>query len=139
MKRGLHLCYGDYKHRHFTVPEDLSLCVELADAVGEAADFIRMPADRETGRDPVYFEPLRELSVRRLALSVTTTRVTTSARASSCRRRRPAAAGSSSPSRPSAAWRGSTSAGRAGRHSSSCSSSTRGSRRRSGSASPFGR
>ena len=126
VKRGLHLCYGDYKHRHFTVPEDLSLCVELADAVGEAADFIRMPADRETGRDPVFFEPLRELSVRRLALSVTTTRVTTSARASSCRRRRPAAAGSSSPSRPSAAWPASTSAAPERRHSNVSCSCTRG-------------
>jgi hypothetical protein len=58
--RGLHFCYGDYKHRHFTVPEDLSLCVELANAVGDAADFVHMPADRETGREPAYFEPLRD-------------------------------------------------------------------------------
>jgi hypothetical protein len=70
IERGLHLCYGDYKHRHFTVPEDLSLCVELANGAGDAADFIHMPADRETGRDPAYFEPLRNLAPGRLALGV---------------------------------------------------------------------
>jgi methionine synthase II (cobalamin-independent) len=69
-ERGVHLCYGDYKHRHFTVPEDLALCVELANAVSDAADFVHMPADRETGRDSAYFEPLRDLSARRLALGV---------------------------------------------------------------------
>jgi len=70
VERGLHLCYGDYRHRHFTVPSDLSLCVELANATGERADFVHMPADRETGRDPRYYEPLRELDARRLALGV---------------------------------------------------------------------
>jgi hypothetical protein len=69
-ERGLHLCYGDYKHRHFTVPRDLSLCVRLANAVADSADFVHMPADRETGRDPAYFEPLRDLSPGRLALGV---------------------------------------------------------------------
>ena len=44
----MHLCYGDYKHRHFTVPADLSLCVELANGVGGAADFVHMPADRDS-------------------------------------------------------------------------------------------
>lgn len=67
---GIHLCYGDYKHHHFSVPADLSLCVELANAVGGDAAFIHMPVDRETGRDPAYFEPLRDLSARRLALGV---------------------------------------------------------------------
>jgi methionine synthase II (cobalamin-independent) len=72
VERGLHLCYGDYKHRHFVVPQDLSLCVELANGVGSAADFIHMPVDRETGRDPAYHEPLRDLRPvpRRLALGV---------------------------------------------------------------------
>lgn len=67
---GIHLCYGDYRHRHFAVPQDLSLCVELARAVSERAAFVHMPADRETARDPAYFEPLRDLSVKRLALGV---------------------------------------------------------------------
>lgn len=70
VERGLHFCYGDYKHRHFTVPENLSLCVELANAAGERADFVHMPADRETGRDPHYYEPLRGLRAGRLALGV---------------------------------------------------------------------
>jgi hypothetical protein len=69
-ERGVHLCYGDYKHRHFTVPRDLSLCVELANAVADRADFVHMPADRETGRDPRYYEPLRDLTPHRLALGV---------------------------------------------------------------------
>ncbi len=71
-QRGLHFCYGDYKHRHFAVPDDLSLCVELANRAGAdaRADFIHMPADRETGRDPRYYEPLRDLHARRLALGV---------------------------------------------------------------------
>jgi hypothetical protein len=72
IERGLHLCYGDYKHRHFTVPPDLSLCVEIANGVGAAADFIHMPVDRETGRDPAYHAPLRDLAPvpGRLALGV---------------------------------------------------------------------
>ncbi len=70
VERGLHLCYGDYHHRHFTVPQDLSLCVELAAAAGERADFVHMPADRDTGRDPGYFEPLQDLRSGRLALGV---------------------------------------------------------------------
>jgi hypothetical protein len=70
VERGVHLCYGDYKHRHFTVPPDLSLCVELANAVADSADFVHMPADRETGRDAGYYEPLRDLGVGRLALGV---------------------------------------------------------------------
>jgi methionine synthase II (cobalamin-independent) len=72
VERGLHLCYGDYKHRHFTVPEDLSLCVEVANGVGAAAQFVHMPVDRDTGREPAYHEPLRQLSPlpERLALGV---------------------------------------------------------------------
>jgi len=68
---GIHLCYGDYKHRHFTVPQDLSLCVELANAVSDLAAFVHMPVDRETGRDPAYFAPLKDLqTTHTLALGV---------------------------------------------------------------------
>jgi methionine synthase II (cobalamin-independent) len=70
VEAGLHFCHGDYKHRHFTVPQDLSLCVEPVNAGGARADFVHMPADRETGRDPAYFEPLRNLRDTRLALGV---------------------------------------------------------------------
>ena len=69
-ERGIHLCYGDYKHRHFTVPQDLSLCVELANTVSDVSDFVHMPVDRETGRQAAYFEPLRDLDAKRLALGV---------------------------------------------------------------------
>jgi methionine synthase II (cobalamin-independent) len=67
---GVHLCYGDYKHRHFAVPEDLSVCVEVGNAVSDRAAFVHMPADRETGRNPAYYEPLKDLSAKRLSLGV---------------------------------------------------------------------
>jgi hypothetical protein len=59
-QRGLHLCYGDYKHRHFKAPTDLGLLVRLANAVAAAAplDFVHMPVDRDNGRDPAYFAAL---------------------------------------------------------------------------------
>src|SRR5690606_2403136 len=69
-ERVLHLCYGDYKHRHFTQSRDLSLCVEVANAVGDAADVVHMPVDREAGTRTEYFEPLRDLATSRLALGV---------------------------------------------------------------------
>ena len=67
---GVHLCYGDWKNRHFAVPQDLSLCVDLANAVIDHVDLVHMPVDRETGRDPAYFEALRDLKPTRLALGV---------------------------------------------------------------------
>jgi hypothetical protein len=70
VEQGVHFCYGDYKHRHFSVPEDLSLCVRLANALSDVVSYVHMPADRDAGRDPKYFEPLRDLSARRLALGV---------------------------------------------------------------------
>jgi hypothetical protein len=69
-ERVLHLCYGDYKHRHFTQPQDLSLCVEMANAVADAADVVHMPVDRDAGTRTAYFEPLRDLGALRLALGV---------------------------------------------------------------------
>jgi methionine synthase II (cobalamin-independent) len=72
--RGLHLCYGDYKHRHFVAPTDLGLSVRLANAVAASSpfDFVHMPVDRENGRAETYFSPLRELAVgdAELALGV---------------------------------------------------------------------
>ena len=64
-ERGLHLCYGDYKHRHFTAPTDLDLLVRLANAVAARAsiDFVHMPVDREHGRSARYFAALSELRV----------------------------------------------------------------------------
>ena len=70
VEQGIHLCYGDYMNRHFAVPRDLSLCVQLANAVADAISFAHMPVDRETGRAPAYFEPLKDLAPTRLALGV---------------------------------------------------------------------
>jgi hypothetical protein len=70
IEQGIHLCYGDYQNRHFAVPEDLSLCVELANAVADKITFAHMPVDRDTGRSPGYFEPLKDLKPTRLALGV---------------------------------------------------------------------
>lgn len=71
---GLHLCYGDYKHRHFKAPTDLSLPVRIANAVAATSklDFIHMPVDRDTGLEPGYFAPLADLRVgdAELALGV---------------------------------------------------------------------
>src|SRR6185436_7676717 len=48
--------------------DDLSICVGVAQKVVDQADFIHMPADRETGTNPDYYAPLRDLEPRRLAL-----------------------------------------------------------------------
>jgi hypothetical protein len=73
-QRGLHFCYGDYKHRHFQAPTDLGLIVRLANAVTSSApvDFVHMPVDRENGRAAAYFESLRDLQIdgAELALGV---------------------------------------------------------------------
>ncbi len=61
---GMHLCYGDYGHRHFMQPESLALQVQLVDAVLAAA---RRPVDwfsftvPQNQREQGYFAPLREL------------------------------------------------------------------------------
>jgi hypothetical protein len=61
---GLHLCYGDYQHRHFVEPTSLALQVELGNAVAGAARrpvswlSFTVPQDQ---RQPSYFAPLREL------------------------------------------------------------------------------
>ena len=58
---GLHLCYGDYGHQHWTQPESLQMQVDLLNAVTSAArrrlDFVSftVPQNRD---DSAYFEPL---------------------------------------------------------------------------------
>ena len=56
------------------MPTDLGLIVRLANAVTAAAPvhFVHMPVDRENGRTPSYFAPLRELDINgtELALGV---------------------------------------------------------------------
>jgi hypothetical protein len=63
---GLHLCYGDYQHRHFMEPASLQTQVDLANAVSAAASrpvawfAFTVP---QYQRQAEYFEPLRGLDV----------------------------------------------------------------------------
>lgn len=63
---GLHLCYGDYQHRHFKEPESLDAQVGLANRVVARASrpvswfAFTVP---QYQRDPSYFEPLSSLQV----------------------------------------------------------------------------
>jgi hypothetical protein len=64
---GFHLCYGDYQHRHFVEPPDLSTCVAVANALATAIDrpinWVHMPVPIERD-DDAYFAPLRQLALR---------------------------------------------------------------------------
>jgi hypothetical protein len=63
---GLHLCYGDYGHQHFTQPESLALQVRLLNAVAAAAgrpvSFVSFTVPQHQ-RDEGYFAPLAGLAV----------------------------------------------------------------------------
>lgn len=70
---GLHLCYGDYRHRHFLEPKDLGTCVRMANAgiaaAGRKIDFLHMPVPR--GRhDDAYFAPLQDLKAGEATLYI---------------------------------------------------------------------
>ncbi|HEX4033391.1 MAG TPA: hypothetical protein VHX66_03020 [Solirubrobacteraceae bacterium] len=60
---GYHLCYGDFKHKHFMEPDDLGVCAQIAArltvAAPRAIDYIHVPVpiDRD---DDAYFEPLAD-------------------------------------------------------------------------------
>ncbi|HEY2637937.1 MAG TPA: hypothetical protein VGI54_11140, partial [Solirubrobacteraceae bacterium] len=62
---GLHLCYGDYGHQHFTQPESVRMQVDLVNAVvaaaGRTVDFVSftVPQARD---DADYFTPLADLA-----------------------------------------------------------------------------
>ena len=62
---GMHLCYGDYGHQHFTQPESLGLQIRLLNEVTEAArrpvDFVSFTVPQHR-RDASYFAPLAELA-----------------------------------------------------------------------------
>jgi hypothetical protein len=64
MELGYHLCYGDYQHRHWKQPEDMSKLVEVANTLAEAVprpiQWIHMPVPRDRD-DEAYFAPLRDL------------------------------------------------------------------------------
>ncbi|KAE8151820.1 hypothetical protein BDV25DRAFT_128516 [Aspergillus avenaceus] len=63
---GLHLCYGDYQHRHFVEPTDLSLLVDLANQIATVSprplSWIHMPVPKSR-HDRAYFDPLRHLDI----------------------------------------------------------------------------
>lgn len=64
---GLHLCYGDYQHQHFTEPESLALQVRVANQLQTTARrrvrwfAFTVPQYQD---DPEYFSPLRDLHVQ---------------------------------------------------------------------------
>jgi hypothetical protein len=61
---GLHLCYGDYGHRHLVEPSSLAMQVRVLNGVSAAApraiDFAAFTVPQYQ-RDADYFAPLREL------------------------------------------------------------------------------
>jgi hypothetical protein len=65
---GLHLCYGDNDHEHFTQPESLRMQVDVLNAVTESA---RRPVSwtsftvPQARGDAGYFAPLRDLTAGR--------------------------------------------------------------------------
>lgn len=64
---GLHLCYGDYQHQHFTQPESIELQVRVANRLAAEARrpiawfAFTVPQDQ---RSPAYFAALGDLRVR---------------------------------------------------------------------------
>lgn len=61
---GYHLCYGSMNNRHWKEPDDLALCVAVANALSERIarriDFLHMPVPIERS-DDAYFAPLKQL------------------------------------------------------------------------------
>jgi len=65
---GYHLCYGDFGHEHFVQPSDMSLLVDLANAIVEKVSplhriaYFHMPVPKDR-KDEKYFSPLKELEL----------------------------------------------------------------------------
>ena len=63
---GFHLCYGDPGHKHIKEPENLAVCVALANGVckgnSRSVNWIHMPVPRDRNDDE-YFVPLRDLDL----------------------------------------------------------------------------
>ncbi len=57
---GVHLCYGDFGHRHFTIPRDASLLARLARMLPRELAWLHLPVPIEWTERGAY-EPLREL------------------------------------------------------------------------------
>jgi hypothetical protein len=65
---GLHLCYGDYGHRHLSEPPSLAMQVQVLNQVSAAApravSFTSFTVPQYQ-QDPAYFSPLRDLRASR--------------------------------------------------------------------------
>lgn len=63
---GMHLCYGDLHHKHFTDPNDLATSVIMANKAVETSThpikFVQMSVPRHR-HDDSYFEPLQNLNI----------------------------------------------------------------------------
>jgi methionine synthase II (cobalamin-independent) len=63
---GFHLCYGDFKHKHFMNPRDLGVCTDIANrltaAVERRIDWIHVPVPMDRD-DEAYFAPLERLAL----------------------------------------------------------------------------
>ena len=65
---GHHLCYGDLGHEHFVQPSDMSLLVDLANAIIEKIsplhqiNYVHMPVPKDR-TDEKFFLPLKDLKL----------------------------------------------------------------------------
>ena len=63
---GFHYCYGDYLGARFKEPDDLGVCVEIANAVAARlthhCDFIHLPVPGLSA-DPAFYAPLNDLAL----------------------------------------------------------------------------
>ncbi len=64
---GIHLCYGDYGHRHWKEPDSTANMVavtnKVSGKVGRPIDWVHMPVPRSRHDEP-YFAPLSDLRLR---------------------------------------------------------------------------
>jgi hypothetical protein len=66
VKLGMHFCYGDLHHRHFSNPPDLTTGVRMANVAGKSAgrriDYVHMPVPPDR-IDDAFFAPLSQLQI----------------------------------------------------------------------------
>lgn len=63
----IHLCYGDFGHKHSIEPSSLALCVEMTNRIVQAVKrpiaLVHMPVPKDRS-DDAYFEPLNDLRLK---------------------------------------------------------------------------
>jgi hypothetical protein len=68
VRLGIHLCYGDYQHKHWMEPKDTGLMVDVANTTFAIAsrkvDWLHLPVPRNRD-DDAYFAPLEKLELSR--------------------------------------------------------------------------